>query len=201
MKNSGLKYLLIFSIMLIMITNGKGQTTLPEELTRNTIKEQIKYIEEKTRIYENYRAIREDMFQKINKNVLDSLSAGKNKIAGLNNIITSMKQKNDSLKTSLETTKNTLEETTRTKNSIGVFGMNINKSVYNSIMWLVVAGLVLALAVGFFVFKKILQANISTRKELKELRDEFENYRQTTRIAREKMSMDHFNEIKKLKGI
>jgi peptidoglycan hydrolase CwlO-like protein len=201
MKNSGLKYLLIFSIMLIIVTNGKGQTTLPEELTRNTIKEQIKYIEEKTRIYENYRAIREDMFQKINKNILDSLSAGKNKIAGLNNVISSLKQKNDSLKTSLETTKTTLEETTRTKNSIGVFGMNINKNVYNSIMWIVVAGLVLVLVIGFLVFKKILQANISTKKELKELRDEFEDYRQTTRIAREKMSMDHFNEIKKLKGI
>jgi hypothetical protein len=49
-------------------------------------------------------------------------------------------------------------------------------------------------------FKRNLFTNISTRKELKELHNEFEAYRQSTRIAREKMAMEHFNEIKKLKG-
>ncbi len=201
MKYLVCKYILIICVLLTIVPEVKGQTALPEELTRNTIKEQIKYIEDKTRIYENYRAIREDMFQKINKNILDSLTSGKNRIASLNNLISSLNQKSDSLKSSLETTKITLEETTRTKNSIRVFGMNINKIIYNSFMWLIVAGLVLALAIGFVVFKRIMNANISTKKELKELRDEFEAYRQSARIAREKAALDHFNEIKKMKGI
>jgi hypothetical protein len=38
------------------------------------------------------------------------------------------------------------------------------------------------------------------KKELKELKAEFEEYRQKSRIEREKVSMDHFNEIRKLKG-
>ena len=67
-------------------------------------------------------------------------------------------------------------------------------------MFAVVAGLIFILAVGFMAFKRNLFTNISTRKELKELHNEFEAYRQSTRIAREKMAMEHFNEIKKLKG-
>ena len=44
------------------------------------MKEQLNYIEEKTRIYENYRAIREDMFQKLKGNISDTLSSANNKI-------------------------------------------------------------------------------------------------------------------------
>lgn len=193
--------ILIFAVMLMAVTKGNGQTALPDELTRNSIKEQINYIEVHTRIYENYRAIREDMFQKVNGNILDSLSADRKRIAGLNKVKSALDNSNDSLNTLLETTRSSLEKVTSTKNSIRVFGIEVNKVAYNTIMWMIVAGLLTVLGFGFLVFKRTWFVNISTRKELKDLRDEFEAYRQSTRIAREKMAMDHFNEIKKLKGI
>lgn len=193
--------ILIFAVMLMAVTKGNGQTALPDELTRNSIKEQINYIEIHTRIYENYRAIREDMFQKVNGNILDSLSADRKRIAGLNKVKSALDNSNDSLNTLLETTRSSLEKVTSTKNSIRVFGIEVNKVAYNTIMWMIVAGLLTVLGFGFLVFKRTWFVNISTRKELKDLRDEFEAYRQSTRIAREKMAMDHFNEIKKLKGI
>jgi predicted small metal-binding protein len=177
-----------------------SQTTLPDELTKNTIKEQIKYIDEHTRIYENFRAIREDMYQKVNGNIKDSLTADKKRIAGLNNLISALRYKSDSLTTLFQTTNTSLEEVTATKNHIKVFGMQVNKTIYNTIMFTIVAGLIFVLAIGFLAFKRNLFVNISTRKEMKGLRDEFEAYRQSTRIAREKMAMDHFNEIKKLRG-
>jgi len=67
-------------------------------------------------------------------------------------------------------------------------------------MWIIVAGLICALALGFLVFKKYLFTGIRTGKELVKLREEIEAYRQSSMIAREKLEMDHFNEIKKLKG-
>jgi hypothetical protein len=186
--------------MVMVVTKVNGQTTLPDELTKNTIKEQINFIEKHTRIYENYRAIREDMFQKINRNFTDSLSAGKSRIAGLNNLTSTLNRTNDSLNTLLETTRRSLGEITTTKNNIRVLGMEINKVTYNTVMWIIVVGLVVVLTIGFLVFKRNLFVNIRTGKELKELKDEFEAYRQSSRIAREKMIMDHFNELKKLKG-
>lgn len=187
--------------MLIMIAGiSYGQAVLPPELTDNSIKEQLNYIEQKTRIYEFYRAIREDMFQKIKINVNDTLTAAGNSIMLLRAERSVLRSTIDSLTTLLETTKVSLEEMTRTKNSIKVLGLEVNKTSYNSVMWIIVAGLLAILAVGFLAFKRNIIVTGNTRKELEDLKNEFETYRKTTREAREKMSMAHFLEIKKLKG-
>ena len=106
----------------------------------------------------------------------------------------------DTLSASLESTKISLEEITRTKNSISILGIEVNKLTYNSIMWTIVAGLIAILTLGFLVFKRNLSVTLNTKKELVDLKNEFETYRKTTREAREKMSMAHFNELKKLRG-
>ena len=200
MKLITYKYLLIVAVMLSAVIKGNSQNAMPEELNSSSIDGQIKYLEDKTRIYENYRAIREDMFQKINKNIRDTLTADRNKINELNNLASALKITYDSLNLILENTTANLNEMTATKNSISVIGIEINKTAYNTIMWSITGILLAVLAIGFLIFKRNLITTIRTGKELKDLREEFETYRQTTRIAREKMQMDHFNEIKKLKG-
>jgi uncharacterized membrane-anchored protein YhcB (DUF1043 family) len=67
-------------------------------------------------------------------------------------------------------------------------------------MWMIVLGLALLLVIGFLAFKRNMTITLNTKKELAELRTEFEEYRKKTRLEREKMSMDHFNEIRKLRG-
>jgi len=190
-----------FTILIILVSSisSIGQSPMPEILEQGTLREQMKYIEEKTRIYENYRAIREDMFQIIKRNAVDSLSkvhGQVNILAGMNkNLLTRI----DSLTISLTDTKTLLEEAVSTKENIRVLGMNLNKTVYNSIMWIIVGILLFLLAMGFLVFKRNLTVMLRTKKDLEELKIEFEAYRQKKRIEIEKMGMDHFNEIRKLK--
>jgi hypothetical protein len=200
MKLKSYKYILIFAAILLIVIRVNGQATLPDELTSSSLKEQLKYLEDHTRIYENYRAIREDIFQKIKGNIVDSLSADKIRIDGLNDRNSALKFTYDSLNIKLETTTSNLNDMTATKNSIRLLGMEINKKGYNSIMWTIIIVMVSLLVAGFIIFKRNLFITIKTGKELKELREEFEAYRQSTRIAREKMEMAHFNEIKKLKS-
>lgn len=199
-KMSLFKSVLIFVMLVMLPIKGIGQTTMPEELKSSPLIEQLNYLEERTRIYENYRAIREDMFQKIKRNVTDSLSEANRKIIGLNTLSSTLNHNIDSLKTSLETTEINLEEITRTKNSIKLFGIDVNKLTYNAVVWIIIAGLISIMVLGFMVFKRNRLVTINTKKELKQLKDEFEAYRRTSREAREKMTMDHFNEMKKLKG-
>ena len=193
----------VISVLLIMAFSGKAfcQTAIPDILEKGTITEQMKYLEEKTRIYEDYRAIREDMFQKIKNNSIDSINGAKNRINGLVLLTSGLNVRIDSLNSSLSGTKADLEEITRSKNSIKVIGIELNKTAYNTIMWIIVGALVFLLAIGFLAFKRNLTVTRNTKKELDELRTEFEAYRQKTRLEREKMSMDHFNELKRLKGI
>ena len=67
----------------LMTQRGNGQSVMPEVLENGTLNEQMDYIEQRTRIYENYRAIREDLFQKIKQNAIDSLMSSKAEIASL----------------------------------------------------------------------------------------------------------------------
>jgi methyl-accepting chemotaxis protein len=200
MKQLQIRGILILAVVVITVLTVKGQVTMPDVLLKNSLKEQLNYLEEHSRIYDNYRAIREDMFQKLKRNISDTLSAATGKIAGLNKTKSSLSLTIDSLRTDLESTRTILEEMTRTKNSIRILGMETNKLTYNNIMWTIVAGLVAVLLIGFFVFKRNITTIYNTKKEFQEIKDEFETYRKTSREAREKLTMDHFNEIKRLKG-
>ena len=200
MKQLQISCVLILALLVITVMKMKGQAAMPDILIKSSMKEQLNFIEERTRIYDNYRAIREDMFQKIKKNVSDTLSAANNRIAGLNETTSSLNHTIDSLRTDLESTKVRLVEMTRTKNSISVIGLEVNKSNYNRIMWTILAGLVALLLIGFLAYKRNLSAIFTTKKEFQELKNEFEAYRKTSREAREKLTMDHFNEIKRLKS-
>jgi hypothetical protein len=160
----------------------------------------MNYVQEKTRIYEDFRAIREDMFQKLKKNATDSIDAARRTIG---NLVVERQNRDlliDSLNSAIETVKSDLDGMTRTKNSIAVLGMEVNKKVYNSILWTIVAALTGLLAIGFLAYRRNHITTVDTKKECEELKKEFEAYRKAAREAREKMSMAHFNELKKLRG-
>jgi uncharacterized membrane-anchored protein YhcB (DUF1043 family) len=192
--------LLTIVFLAVLLFRLKGQSTMPEVLLKNSLKEQLNYLDERTKIYEYYRAIREDMFQQVKKNITDTLTNTYAMINTLNNSVSGLNLKIDSLNSVLVTTKASLEEMTRTKNSIRLLGIEVNKLTYNSIMWLIIAGLATCLAIGFLAFKRNLISVHNSNKELSDLKEEFQAYRKSSREAREKMSMDHFNEIRKMKG-
>lgn len=194
------KHGLVFSVIFFTAINAIGQTSMPTELSSSTMQEQINYVEKHTRIYDNFRAIREDIYQKINRNFIDTLSAEKNRVTALKTLTSNLNTKTDSLNALLNTTRIKLEEATTTKNNIRVLGLEIKKGAYNTIMWTIVGGLALLLALGFLVFKRNLVVLLRTEKDLKELKDEFAAYKQTSRLAREKLEMDNFRAIQKLKG-
>jgi len=200
MSFTGIRFLFTIVLTFTMVFKGESQSGVPDVLQQGTITEQMNYIQEKTRIYEDFRAIREDMFQKLKNNATDSLRAAKNNIRSLQNTATRLNLSIDSLNTTLGTVRQDLESMTKTKNSIKLLGIEINKTAYNTVMWIIIALLAGTLAIGFLAFKRNHTITAHTKKEFEELKKEFEAYRKASREAREKMSMAHFNELKKLRG-
>jgi len=196
---AGIRYTLTFGLLMLPFTMN-SQTTMPEMLVKGSMKEQMDYIQEKTRIYEDYRAVREDMFQKIKGNALDSLNSAKTEI---NSLKINAREQNltiDSLNASIENVRADLDKMTKTKNSIRLLGMEINKVAYNAVLWTIIAVLAGLLTIGFLAFRRNRTVTVHTKREIEELKKEFEAYRKAAREAREKMSMTHFNELKKLRG-
>jgi len=201
MKQLQIRFALILAVLAITVFSVAGQTGgMPDVFQSSSLKDQLIYLDEHTKIYDNFRAIREDMFQKMKKNVSDTISLTYSKIVSLNKTKSQLNHTIDSLRTNLESTKTSLDEVTTSKNSLSVLGMEVNKMTYNKLMWSILGILVAALLIGFLIFKRNLTAIFNTKNEYQELKNEFEAYRKTSREAREKLTMDHFNEIKRLKS-
>lgn len=194
------RFVVICAIALMVAPRGKGQTGIPEILYKSTLSDQMTFIENRTSIYQDYRAIREDMFQLLKKNAVDSLVKAKKTISESVSINKSLTSEIDSLLNVLNLTKEELSNMTNTKNTISFLGIGMNKSVYNSIMWIIVAALAFMLGTGYLAFKRSFIITRNTKGELSDLKKEFDEYRNKSRLEREKMSMDHFKEVQKLKG-
>lgn len=200
LENGGMVCSAIMFFLVLFQQPGISQSAMPEVLLRGSIREQMDYIQEKTRIYEDYRAIREDMFRQIKNNTLDSLLSARNEISGLKNKMEAGISDIDSLNNQVGLLKDDLEKITKTKNSISLLGIQTDKGVYNTIMLSVITILAVLLIIGFLTFKRNRTVTLNTRKEIDDLKKEFEAYRKACREAREKMSMAHFNELKRLRG-
>ncbi len=196
----GTRFAFIIALTLFIVFRAEGQTGIPDVLLNGTLRDQMQFIQEKTRIYEDYRAVREDMFQKIKKNALDSLMAANKEILRLEDVTANLNLRIDTLNKSLESVRQDLDRMTKTKDSIRLLGINVNKAAYNAVMWIIVAVLAGLLTIGFLMFKRNYAVTTHTKKEFEDLNREFEAYRKASREAREKMSMAHFNELKKLRG-
>lgn len=201
MRKQMIKKVLLLSVFVYSVTVASGQTKMPEELNTATIRGQIDYVEDHTRIYDNFRAIREDIYQKLNKNIIDSLTAEKTRVEQLKGSTAALNGRTDSLNVLLASTRQQLDEVTATKNKIRILGLEINKTAYNLIMWILVGGLILLMVIGFLIFKRNLVVLLRTEKDLKELKEEFAAYKQSSRLAREKVEMDLFRANQKLKGL
>lgn len=203
MKNNKIlisRYLSVALMLIVAELSASSQSSMPEILLNGTLKEQMDYLTEKTRIYEDYRAIREDMFQKIRANSIDSLNTASQKIIILKNTNNGLNLKIDSLNVSLVSVQKELDQTTKAKNSIQLLGLDINKSAYNAVLFTIIIALAGILVLGFLAFKRNLSVTNRSRKDFEDLKREFEAYRKASREAREKLSMAHFYELRKIRG-
>lgn len=199
MKHIALKLSLIFVLFIAPVHKSSSQPVI-EDFRKGTISEQLNQLEDRTRIYENFRAIREDIFQQVVKNINDTLASTNKKTNSYKEQIAALNNRIDSINKALEATKTSFQEIEETKNSISVLGININKTVYNTVMWSIIGVALLLLIIGYFIFKKNLETTSRSKTELADLQKEFEDYKQKKRIEIETMTMNHFNDMKKLKG-
>jgi preprotein translocase subunit SecF len=178
----------------------EAQVSTPEILDTATLQQQLDYMKERMNIYNGYRAVREDIFLKMNKNSLDSLSAAKRHINQLKSSLKTTQTEMASLEQTLQQTIEDRDLAVKNKNSLSFIGIQMNKAFYNSIMWIIVFSMLALLIILFLLYKRSFIVMRQTSKDLEEIRKEFENYRQQSRERYEKLVVQHHQEVLKLKG-
>ena len=190
--------LLLIGMSLPGFVELKGQT-LSEVLDTATIENQLSSIHRRTRVYDNFRAVRDDIFLKMQRNTLDSLNETKLEIARLNSNLADRNFQIETLNSDLTRTKNERDEAIRNKDSMSFIGIQMNKTLYNSILWFVILGLLVVSAVLFLLFKRAHVVTTQVKGELETMQTDFEEHKKSSREKYEKLVVSHHNEIMKLK--
>ena len=161
---------------------------------------QLDYIHENTRVYNDYRAIRDDIFLKLRRNVKDTLNATKLEVEELNSRLSERNFEIETLNTNLTRTNNEKEEAIKNRDSLSVLGIQMKKGLYNVILWLVILGLAALTVIVLLLFRRSHQVTKEVKKELQTTQEEFELYRKSSREKYEKLVVSHHSEIMRLKN-
>lgn len=192
--------ILLSALLASIPQKSYAQSGILAVLDSASLESQMDYIHSKTRVYNNFRAIREDVFLKMKKNVVDTLVEEKLKGAHLNSLLVERNFQIETLNTDLNRAKNERNEAIKNKNSLSFLGIQMNKAVYNSIMWFIVLGLAAFAIIMLVLFKRSHIVTSQTKNELENTQNEFDEYRKSAREKYEKLVVSHHHEIMKLKN-
>lgn len=97
-------------------------------------------------------------------------------------------------------TKNEKDVAIRNKDSFSIFGIQMNKALYSSVMWLIILGLAALAVLMVVLFRRSHLITSQVKDEFRSTQEEFEEYRKSSREKYEKLVISHHSEIMRLKN-
>lgn len=176
-----------------------SQSSVPAqpELESGTIESQFDYIIEKSSSFKDFQLIRRTSILKVKDNAIDSIRSIRKGIVTMEAENKELKGKISVLESEKATLKTEVENIAEGVDSIAVFGKNINKSLYNTIVWSVVIVLLLLLIFFVYRFRNGIAVTRRTKKEMEKLEMEFEEHRKKTMKKEQEIMRKLQDEINK----
>jgi len=182
---------LLFISITVLAQDNENQEK-KASLNSGTIESQFEYLYKKSpkwtdpRTGQQYRTIKINNLFLFRNNVYDSLKQASQKFAISQSTIDIQKTRIDSLKVQLGTTSDSLTAVTKEKDSIKLFGMQLSKTGYNSILWTIIAALTALLAFFISKFKRSNAITIEANKNKAEIEKEYDEHKQRS-LEREQL--------------
>lgn len=198
----------ILSTILLIITltfQTQGQTPPPQELslTSGPIEDRFEFIFKNSRNYREdgrrYEVVRYEYLLALKGYTVDSLNALKEKLKSTEGLVLNQNEEIESLKNSLNTTKENLDNTIEEKDSMSLFGMQMGKTGYNVLMWSIIAGLSALMVFFILKFKSSNSLTKAAQHKLDELESEFDEHRRIALEREQKVRRQLQDEIMKHK--
>lgn len=168
-------------------------------LNNGTIDNQFEYVITKSNNYQDYKVIKKKWLYTLKAHTLDSLKALQTKLSETQNSVDSQTLEINELKASLSTTKSTLDQTNLEKDSMSLFGLPMSKISYNTLMWAIIAGLLVCLLFFIYKFKNSNAVTKKAKQALEETEAEFEEHRRIALEREQKVRRQLQDEINKQK--
>jgi len=165
-KNLALFCALFFSVIL----HAQEEQT---ETNDSSINGQFTELIKDANNYQDYKVVKQIKLERLQQNTVTEINSLNDEIEEANDTIAQQKKEIKKLAQDLSNTQNNLSQANQEKEEINFIGIATDKSTYQSIMWLIVLGLVLILL--FFIYKH-KNSNAQTKEAKKRLNDVEEDY-------------------------
>lgn len=190
-----------FAVMTVFfITSSIFSQTTTKFIDTGSVKNQFEYIIDESNNFQDFKVVRATWLLKLKSNVLDSISASKKKTMDNYGTINSQKLLIDSLNIKLTESENVISGLKNEKESISIFGIQLGKSVFKILVFIIVIGLIGALLFFIIKFKQSNTITTQSKLTLKQLEEEFAIYKEKA-LEREQKAMrrlqDELNKNKK----
>ena len=193
--------------VLICTLSSFAQTNQEEDklsLNEGTIDNQFEYVIQKSSSWrdergQTYKVTKRNWLYELKAHTLDSLKAVHKDLLDTQTVVDNQAKEIAGLKTNLTNTQNDLEKTNTEKDSMSLFGMQMSKTGYNALMWIIIAGLLGLLLLFIYKFNNSNKVTKDAKLALSEMEEEFEEHRKTALEREQKVRRQLQDEINKQK--
>ncbi len=195
------RLIIVLGAVILSLNILQAQTELSEDAPLDTgnIQEQYDYIMRKSSTYQGFKVVKISRFEKFKSNIQDSLATAYDKRDATIKDFSNEKSKTQNLTQQVGSLQEQLAQTEKEKDSLSFLGLLIAKSAYMGMMWGLVFVLLTLAVVAYLLFKRSNSVTRSTKKELDEIKEEFEQHRKTALKREQDLAVKYHSELNKLK--
>lgn len=195
------KYSLFIFLFCLLCTNLKAQEAVEKN---GSISDQFDYIIRKSTNFnekgQTYEVVKLDLLLSVKKQALDSLRIVRTSLENSRKGISPLEEEVISLKSKLSESQKSLAMIKEEKDDMFLLGMPMSKTSYATLMWSIIATLVVFLVLFVYRFKNSNAVTKNAEAALIDLENEFKEHRSAA-LAREQKAMrqlqDELNKQKK----
>ncbi|ETN96182.1 hypothetical protein SAMN04487906_3142 [Zhouia amylolytica] len=168
-------------------------------LTEGNVNDQFEFVYQKSNNYQNYKVVKKVWLTTLKKNVIDSLNTFKNELGNVKKSNATQKGEIDKLNNNVASLNSQLTQLKEEKDSISFFGVLISKQNYKTLMWGLVFVLLAVLFLFIYKFKNANKVTVESRDNLRDIEEEYEEYRRKSLEREQKVRRQLQDEINKQK--
>lgn len=194
--------LIVTALFSLNITAQNASTQEDEKLSLNsgTLDNQFEYVIRRSNNYQEYKVVKKTWLYSLKSHTLDSLKVLHNNLNDTKIVVNTQAEEIASLKTNLTNTQGTLDKTNIEKDNMSLFGMQMSKSSYNTMLWSIIAGLLAFLLFFIYKYKNSNAITKEAKTALSETEEEFEEHRRKALEREQKVRRQLQDELNKNKS-
>lgn len=173
--------LLLTSLSILFFSSLQAQTAgfkySNAALKKGTLESQFQQLSYISRTSGDYKLIRRENLDLVKVNVLDSIQGYRKQIASLKDASSSHEGSTKALQDSIRTLKEQVTAEVAKIDSMSFLGLSVDKTVYNTVVWAIIAVLLAAAALFFSLFTKSKNDTLEYQLTAEKTQEEFQTLR------------------------